>query len=443
MTGDPSADPDPIPAYYAAQSPAPPPSAPLVGDLAADVVIVGAGYSGLSAALHLSERGARVIVLEAKEIGSGASSRNFGQVVPYLMPGPAEIRAAFPPDVAERMIARVGCGPDTVFSIIERYGIDCQPRRNGLLFAAHSSQGRTLLEARTAFWRDRGADVRMHDAAETAALVGSRHYRACSVDHRGGTINPVGYVRGLADAATRLGVRIFTGAAATAIDRSGPGWRVRTGAGGVAAAQVVLATNAYTSESLWPGLRHSIIPVRGYALVSAPIGNVLRAGILPGGQPLTDTRRTHSGVRLNADGCIHASTLGPPFDIDGAPDVARLDARIAAVFPQLGALRWMHRWSGWIALSQDRHPHLHELAPGVWAGLGYTGRGIAAATLMGQDIASRISGAPDAETTFPARPLRRWWMARFARPVVAAGIAHHRIRDALDEAKANRERAAS
>ena len=440
MTYDPSGDPDPVPAYYAAQSAPPPPSGALEGDHIADVVVIGAGFTGLSAALHLAETGAGVVVLDAKAVGSGASSRNFGQVVPYLHRSHTEIRDRFPAETAERLITRVGNGPGTVFSLIERYRIDCQPRRNGLLFAAHSAQGQATLEARTRFWQDRGEDVRMYDAAETEALVGSRHYRACSIDGRGGTINPVGYVRGLAHAAAGRGARIFTDSAAQTIERQGARWRVRATGGSVMAGHVVLATNAYTQARLWPSLRESIIPVRGYAMVSAPLSDNVRAGILPRGQPLTDTRRTHSGIRLNADGCIHSSTLGPPFDTEGRPDARRLDRRIAAVFPQLGALVWTHRWSGWIALSRDHCPHLHELAPGVWAGLGYTGRGIAAATLMGQDIAGRIAGVPESETTFPASRLEHWWMVPFARPVVGCGIAYHRFRDAADERRNARER---
>ena len=403
-------------------------------------MVVGSGFTGLSAALHLAEAGASVVVLEAREVGQGASSRNFGQVVPYLKPSQAGIRAAFAPEVAERMIARVGEGPQTVFSLIERYGMNAQKRRNGLLFAAHSAAGQASLEARTKFWQERGADVRFYGEAETEALVGSRHYRACSIDYRGGTINPVGYVRGLAHAAAGLGVRIFTQSPAEAIEPAGAQWRVRTARGEVTADQVVLATNAYTAALLWPGLRESIIPMRGYAMVSAPLSDNLRRSVLPGGQPLTDTRRTHSGIRLNQDGCIHSSTLGPPFDIEGRPDVGKLDRRVATVFPQLGQLEWAHRWTGWIALSRDHFPHLHELAPGVWTGLGYTGRGIAAATLMGQDLAAHVLGRPAEEVTFPLTRLKRWWMVPFARSVVATGIAYHRFRDAADERRNARER---
>src|SRR4051794_27456877 len=123
LTYDPATDPDPIPAYYAAQTRPPPPTATLHGSHTADVAIIGAGYTGLSTALHLAEAGVSTIVLEAREIGQGASSRNFGQVVPYLKPTHDGIEAAFPPDTAERIITRVGNGPATVFALIDRHRI--------------------------------------------------------------------------------------------------------------------------------------------------------------------------------------------------------------------------------------------------------------------------------------------------------------------------------
>ena len=432
MQPGPEHDREPMPTYYAAQSAPPPATTGLEGEHQADVVVIGAGLTGLSAALHLAECGAAVIVLEAREIGSGASGRNFGQVVPYLHRSPAEIHGAFPPETAERMITRIGAGPGAVLALLERYRIDAQQRRTGLLFAAHAASGLRTLEARARFWRDRGGHVKLYGPSETAALVGSSYYRACAIDDRGFTINPVAYVRGLAHAVAGLGVRIFTNSPSERPERDGALWKVRTGQGSVRAQAVVLATNAYTTRRLWPGLRDSIIPIRAYAMASAPISDNLRQTVLPGGHALTDTGRAHSGIRLNEEGCLHASAQGPPFAPTGRPDHARLKRRIAALYPQLAALELPYAWSGWIALSQDRYPHLHELAPGVWTGLGYTGRGLAAAALMGQDLAACLTTPSAAETTFRPTHLRRWWATPIARPIITAAIHYHRLRDALD-----------
>ena len=438
LSYEPFDDRDPVPAYYALTSPPPPKSEVLRGSLQFDVAVIGGGFTGAATALHLAERGVKVCIIEAKEIGAGASSRAFGQIVPYLKPGHKKILDDFGPERGERLIRQIGEGPDYVFSLIERFGIACSARRNGLLFAAHSPAGQATLESRTKFWQGRGVRIDMHEADETAALVGSSFYKACSIDYRGGTINPLAYVRGIASAAAGLGVAIYTDSPVEKIERAGQRWQVSVKDGDVTADSVVIATNAHTTDRLWPGLRQSIMPVRGYQLVSAPLSANLRKSILPNGQPLTDTRRTNSGVRIHDDGRLHSSTLGPPFDIDGQPDVAKLNARIAAVYPQLGSMTWDYRWMGWIAVNQDHYPHLHELAPGVWTGLGYNGRGIAAATLMGRDIAQCIAGSPNDETTFSVEPLQRWWMSPLARSVGYAGISYYRFRDALDETLRNR-----
>src|SRR5262249_19074655 len=149
--------------------------------------------------------------------------------------------------------------------------------------------------------------------------------------------------------------------------------------GTVTADSVVIATNAYTGN-LWPGLGDSIIPMRAHQLVTKPLGDNIRRTILPQGQPMIDTRHLFSGLRLHPDGRLQASADGPAFPI-GEPYLGKLTRRLAATFPQLGPLEWEHRWSGWVAVTYDMYPHLHELASGVWAGLGYSGRGIALASL--------------------------------------------------------------
>jgi glycine/D-amino acid oxidase-like deaminating enzyme len=145
--------------------------------------------------------------------------------------------------------------------------------------------------------------------------------------------------------------------------------------------------------------------MRAYQLVSKPLGEHARTSILPEGQPLTDTRRLFSGVRRHADGRIHVSADGPVFDMNGEPNVKKVNRRMATIFPHLGPLEWEHQWAGWVGMTYDLNPHLHELAPGLWAALGYSGRGIAMATMMGRDLATRIAGASDTAAGLPARAL--------------------------------------
>jgi glycine/D-amino acid oxidase-like deaminating enzyme len=203
----------------------------------------------------------------------------------------------------------------------------------------------------------------------------------------------------------------------------------------VTADAVIIATNAYTGP-LWPGLAESVIPMRGHGVVSAPLSDNLRRTILPGGQALTDTRRLFSGVRILADGRLHASLDGPAFGNEAGPNIRKLDARLARLFPQLGQVEWEERWSGFIAMTRDHFPRVHVLAPDLYAGLGYSGRGIAAATLIGAELAARVRGAADADLVFPVSELRPIAWRRFAAVPVGVLLNLWRIRDAIDDKKA-------
>jgi glycine/D-amino acid oxidase-like deaminating enzyme len=431
MDYSPTDDPCPIPDFYASFAPAAPASNPLDGSHRTSVAIVGAGFTGLSTALHLAERGIASIVLEAKEIGWGASGRNFGQVVPYFKHDQDHVLRHFGPETGERLIAAAGNAPDLVFNLIERHAITCAPVRNGLIFAAHSPTARESLAKRTAFWQRRGAPVEMYDGQEAAGFIGSNFYAACSIDRRGGTINPLAYVRGLAAAARKAGGTIATRTPVTSLGRVGNEWRLTTPRGDVIADTVVLATNAYTESSLWPGLRQSIIPMRSYQLASRPLSENVRGSILPRHQPLTDTRLLFSGVRLHPNGRLQASADGPAFHGSGAAFVTKLNRRLGAIFPQIDALDWEYRWNGWIAMTLDRYPHLHALAPGLWAGLGYSGRGIGLATVMGREIAGRIAGVAERDLVLPVTPLKPRWITRAARPLVNSLLTYYRLQDAI------------
>jgi glycine/D-amino acid oxidase-like deaminating enzyme len=437
MSHHPSQDRADPPRVYAERAAPPPSPSVLERETRAEVAVIGAGYTGLSAALHLAEAGADVAVVEARQVGWGASGRAFGQVVPYLKHGQAEILAQFGAERGQRIIDAVAAGPDMVFGLIDKHGIACDAVRTGLIFAAHAPVGRRGLEARTEYWRSRGAAVEMLDAAGSEAAIGSRLYEAASLDWRGGHLNPLAYARGLAQAAARLGVRFYAGAPVTAVRREEEDWVLAVPGGAVRARAVAIGTNAYTN-GFWPGLRQSVVPMRGHALVSAPMSDNLRRTVLPGGQPLTDTRRLFSGVRVLAGGHLHVSLDGAAFGAEAPPFIATAEARIARLYPQLGALRWQESWSGWIAMTTDHYPRVHELAPGVFAGLGYSGRGIAAATIIGREIALRLGGAEEDALAFPLSPLRPIPLHGLARLPAEAALRAYRYLDKRDERAVSR-----
>jgi glycine/D-amino acid oxidase-like deaminating enzyme len=211
--------------------------------------------------------------------------------------------------------------------------------------------------------------------------------------------------------------------------RSDGSWHVRTERGEVIADCVILATNAYTT-ALWPGLRESVVPVRSYGFVSAPLSDNLRHSILPGRQSVSDTRRLVSAVRMLPDGRLHASARGPLGGPERPTDWRLVDDRVKRLFPQLDRVSWEESWTGFIAMTADHVPRLHELSRGLFAGLGYNGRGIAAATMMGRDLASLAGGG--GETAFPRVRLQPLPLAPLL-PVIARGMAgYYRARDWLD-----------
>ncbi len=232
------------PEVYVRGAPPPPPTQPLEGQRHVAVAVIGAGFTGLSTALHLAEAGVEVAVLEAKEIGWGASGRAFGQVVPYLKPGHEAILRHYGAERGQRIVDAVAEGPDLVFELIMRHGIECWALRSGLIFAAHSPAGRRDLERRTQYWQQRHAPVEMLEGAHCAEMIGSPLYPAASLDRRGGNINPFAYARGLAHAAVKFGATLHARTPVRGIVRRDGRWAIDAGGAGLTADNVVIATNA-------------------------------------------------------------------------------------------------------------------------------------------------------------------------------------------------------
>ena len=426
----PSSDPAPLPRSYAIGTPAPETHI-LERARDTDVAVIGAGICGLSTALHLRELGREVTVLEAGEIGAGGSGRAFGLVVPYAKRDHEEIKHEFGEEAGSRIVGAVASGPDLVFDLIARHAIDCEASRKGWILGAHTNAALASLAKLSAYWQERGAPVECLDAKATERLVGSRFYLGALLDRRAGGVNPHAYTRGLAAAALRSGARIFTNSRARRLARDGKCWRIDATSGSLRANEVVIATDAYTDD-LWPGLARSLVPLRAYQLVSEPLSENLRAAILPERQPLTDTRRLYAGVRVRADGRLHMSVDGPAFSIGARPNVAKAERRIRKLFPQIGNLGWSEEWSGWVAMTTNHLPHLHLLAPGLLAAIGFNGRGIALASLVGRDVARRIAGFAQGELFLPVTKLAPIRAHAALRPFVSALLDWYRLRDAME-----------
>jgi len=393
----------------------------LKGPVRAEVVIVGGGYTGLSAALHLCESGVDVVVVDAAELGECASGRNGGQVIPGVKHDPDALEQMFGAQRGAQLVETVASGPDLVFGLIAKYQIDCDASRCGWIQAATSASALPAMHARVEQWRRRGAPVQLLDRQQVSRLIGSERYCGGWLDARGGTVQPLSYQAGLAQVVRQLGGRIFTRSAAVKLERSGGQWRVHTPRGQVSAASAVLATNAYSGE-LMDAVRRSVVGVPSFQVATEPLPQALRQTIMPQRQAVSDSWHLLRYFRLSADGRLVMGSRGS-FSSTPLATAARHHYRaVQEIFPQLRDVRYEYHWGGLVAMTSDHLPHLHELAPGLLAGLGYNGRGVAMATVMGRLLARRIQGVPIGELGFPATPLRAIPLHRFSQLGVRVAI---------------------
>lgn len=416
---------------WSATAPSVVPTPALSESVKVDVAIVGAGYTGLSTALHLAERGVSVCVLEANEPGWGASGRNGGQVNPTLKYDPEQLVRMYGPERAEPLISTVSNSADLVFNLIERHGIDCAPVRKGWMQLSYTDKGVAGLHARADQWARRGVPVQRLDAAAVASRLGSQAFAGGWLDGRAGAIQPLAYARGLVSAALAAGAQIHGHSAVAGLQRQGTGWQLHTAGGAqVTADQVVLATNGY-SGNLWPGMAQSILAANSFIVATKPLSGRAADSILPGQETVSTAQRLLLYFRKDNHGRLLMGGRGLFNDPTSPTDFAHLERSLALLFPQLGPLEFEYRWAGRIAITRDFMPHVHEPAPGLTLALGCNGRGIALCTSLGQQLAGRLCDSR-AEFVYPVTPLQRLPLHGLQRFYIEAGVAWYSLLDRLN-----------
>src|SRR5262245_21376652 len=403
----------------------------LDGDVAADCGIVGAGLTGLSTPPALARRGLKSVLLEANEPGWGASGRNGGQVIPGLKLDPSELSAKYGEERGRRLTATVGATADLVFNLIEQHSIDCNGRRSGWIQGAPGPKGLAEVRRRAEEWSALGADVAVLDGDEVRARVGGGDYVGAFLDRRGGTVNPLSYARGLARAAVAAGATLHGDSPAVALARTGQRWKVSTPGGSVTASHAVLSTNAYT-DRLWPGLAATVVPVLSSVVATEPLSDNLRKVILPGREGVSETRRVLNWFGVDYDGRLLFGGRAGQRETEDPRAFGPVLARLRRLFPILGEPRVQFRWAGYVALTTDHVPHLNELAPGLYAGLGYNGRGVAMSTMMGKLLAERVAGAREQDIPLPATPIERVPFHAWRATGIALAIGWKRLQDRLN-----------
>lgn len=372
-------------------APAAPPTTALTGDHRSDVVVVGGGYTGLSAALHLAQAGAGVVLLEAAEIGFGGAGRNVGLVNAGMWVQPDVLVETMGKERGEALLKLLGAAPQLVFDLIEKHEITCEAVHRGTLHCAVGAAGMKELQERAAQWRRRGAAVELLDAAETAGKTGTTAFAASLLDRRAGTIQPLAYARGLARAAIAAGAALHTGSKVDNLQRSGSAWRLVTAEGSVTAGRVIVATDAY-SETPWAKLRSEQVKLPFFNFATEPLPSSLQSKILPERQGAWDTKTVLTSLRLDQAGRLIVGSVGALRGSGVAVHRAWAKRTLRRLYPEIGDLRFEAEWYGSIGMTDDNLPRFHRLDDNVHTICGYNGRGIAPGTVFGRCLADLALG---------------------------------------------------
>ena len=408
----------------------PPPSAqPLPARV--DVLVIGAGYTGLSAARETAAAGRSTLVLDAGALGAGCSSRNGGQVAYSIKPSFDSLRAKFGADVAFR-ICREGLDAVTFLRTLARE-IDCGWREAGCFFGAHTARHFSRM-VRDAENQPRGLEQRIDGVsrADQHGEIASDYYHGGCVYPDDACVDPTRMLLALLRRAQGSGASVIDSCPVSAIQRTADGFEALTARGAVQARQVLLATNGY-SGPLSPWHRRRVIPIGSYQIATEPLGAERVHELIPRGRNIVDSRRVVVYFRPSADGeRIVFGGRAALAEKDPLVCVPRLRQMMQRILPQLKSVRVSHAWAGWVAYTFDTLPHLgrHD---GIYYCMGYCGQGVPLAPYFGKRIGQQMLGLEEGRTAldglpFPSRPYyfgKPWFLASSVlayRLIDAAGL---------------------
>lgn len=372
-------------------APIAPPTAELNENITSDVVIVGGGFTGMSAALHLAERGIKTCVLEAKQIGYGGAGRNVGLINGGMWVMPKELPSVLGNKFGERVLDLLGGAPLLVRELVQKHNIQCDIETNGTLHLAVGDSGLKELQERYDQWSTRGAPVRLLDTEETSKRVGSTAYAGALIDSRAGTIQPLAYVRGLAQAAINAGSLIYTESPAIETIRAGSNWTVKTNKGSVTAKWIIVASEAY-STGPWEIVRNEQLYLPYFNFATKPLNADQLKTVLPGREGCWDTKEILSSFRMDRNGRLVFGSVGALRNTGAAIHKAWAIRSIKRIFPQLANVEFECEWYGKIGMTDNSVPRFHKFADNVVGFSGYNGRGIAPGSIFGKTIAAHVAG---------------------------------------------------
>jgi glycine/D-amino acid oxidase-like deaminating enzyme len=363
-----------------------------------DVAVIGGGFTGLAAARHLAKAGARVVVLEANSVGSGASGRNGGHLNNGLAHSFLAAKAQLGAERAAALYRAFDASVDTIERIVAEEGIDCNFRRSGKLKLA-SKPGHFDQIARNfeAVHREVDSDTELLSAADLKREIGSTTFHGAMLSKKSAMMHMGRFVAGIADAAARHGATIFESAPVTGLKSSGAEHHLTTPRGSVAAGNVLLATGAYTS-SPFGYFRRRIVPVGSFIIATRPLSEAEIAATVPGNRTFVTSMNIGNYFRLSPDNRLifggRARFSATSDQRSDAKSGAILRESLAAIFPHLANVEIDYCWGGLVDMTTDRFPRA-GFADGLWYAMGYSGHGAQMSTYMGIVLADAILGRAD------------------------------------------------
>ena len=417
--------------YYAASANPHPRHGNLKGEVQADVCVVGGGFTGVSAALHLAERGYRVVLVEAARIGWGASGRNGGQLGTGLRTDVIELEPRLGRDRTRVLWDMAAEAMDIVADRIERHAIQCDYKRGNLL-AATRERYLPGLAAEAERVSDRyGYDgYRLLDRAQIREAVASEQYCGGRMDSGGGHLHPLNLVLGMARAALAAGVVAYENSPVERVDWASPAL-VKTARGQVRSRYVLLCGNAYLGN-VEPRIRHKIMPIANHVLATEPLGEQRARELIRDDCCVCATKFVVDYYRLSAD---HRMLFGggETYSFDEPPNLKEFVRRyMLKVFPQLEGARIDYAWSGQLAVTVDRLPHFGRLGSTGFFVQGFSGSGVVLTQLAGRLMAEAVAGSAERFDVFADLPHRSFpGGALLRKPLLVAGMLYYAMKDRL------------